>query len=273
MLITRFRKTIDTYVPFLGRYYRLLRDAASRRKSFHTKFGFTLAGDPAMAKDSWETDETEIFLELIETHHTVIDIGANVGFYSCLAASHGKHTVAFEPSSRNLAFLYRNLWENGVLEVEVFPGGLAAKCGLGRLFGFGGISSLVPGWAQAREAQSRLVPLSTLDTIMAGRFKNRKLLIKIDVEGCELDVLSGAVETLDSNPKPTWLVEILLANALIPGGINQRYAETFELLWKHGYRCRKLDAARTPVWPADVSRWIANGSVGSETHDFLFSAK
>jgi len=272
MLITRFRKTIDTYVPFLGRYYRLLRDAASRRKSFHTKFGFTLAGDPAMAKDSWETDETEIFLELIETHHTVIDIGANVGFYSCLAASHGKHTVAFEPSSRNLAFLYRNLWENGFLEVEVFPVGLAAKCGLGRLFGFGGISSLVPGWAQAREAHFSVIPLTTLDTIAAGRFQNERLLIKMDVEGFEMDVLRGASAVLDLDPKPTWLVEILLNDNVIPHGTSQQFNEAFELFWRHGYRCRQLNTARTLVDRNLISHWITNGFVDSGIHDFMFSA-
>jgi FkbM family methyltransferase len=272
MLLTRYRRAVDTLVPFLGRGYRLLRDVTNRRQSIRTKYGFTLAGDPAMAKDGWEAGESEAFLELMETHDIVIDIGANVGFYSCLAASRGKHTIAFEPSSRNLKYLYRNLWENRSSNVEVFPIGLAGQCGLGLIYGYGGISSFVPGWAQARKAQSHLVPLSTLDTIVAGRFQNIKLLVKMDVEGFELDVLAGAAETLDLNPKPTWLVEILLSDGIIPGGISQRYVETFELFWKHGYRCRKLDAARTPVGPDDVSRWFANGSAGSETHDFLFSA-
>jgi hypothetical protein len=130
----------------------------------------------------------------------------------------------------------------------------------------------VPGWAQAREAQSTLVPLTTLDTIAAGRFQNHKLLIKMDVEGFELDVLAGAAITLNLNPKPTWLVEILLRGEALPGGINRKFAETFEVFWRHGYRCRKLDSARTPVGKADVSRWVANGFVDSETHDFLFSA-
>jgi hypothetical protein len=115
------------------------------------------------------------------------------------------------------------------------------------------------------------VPLTTLDTIVAGRFQGKKLLIKMDVEGSELDVLAGAAKTLDLSPKPTWLVEILLRGEVLPDGMNKKYSEAFEVFWQHGYRCRMLDAARTTLGPVDVSRWIANGFVDSETHDFLFS--
>ena len=272
MYFSTCRKAVDTFAPPLGRQFRWLRDATHRRRSIQTKYGFSLAGDPSMAKPGYETEEIQAFLELIEDHEAVVDIGANIGLYSCLAAIRGKRTIAFEPSPRNLNFLYRNLWENKFVNVEVFPLGLAAQCGLARIYGYGGISSFVPGWAQAREAQSTLAPLTTLDTIAAGRFQGKKLLIKMDVEGFELDVLAGAAATLDLNPKPTWLVEILLSGEVIPGGVSRKFAEVFEVFWKRGYRCRKLDAARTPVRPADVSRWVANQSVDAETHDFLFSA-
>jgi FkbM family methyltransferase len=272
MFLSGCRKVVDSYVPPLGRQYRLLRDATNRRRSIQTRYGFALAGDPSMTRPEWEADEIEAFLALVKTHDVVLDIGANVGFYSCLAARCGKPTVAFEPSSRNLKFLYKNLWENHCTDVEIFPLGLGRHCGLGRIYGFGGISSFVPDWAQARESESTLAPLTTLDTIAAGRFKDRKLLIKMDVEGFEMEVLAGAPETLDRHPKPTWLVEILLSSAVIPGGISKTFAETFEVFWKHGYRSNKLDSLLTPAEPADVQRWVANNSVDLNTHDFLFSA-
>jgi FkbM family methyltransferase len=272
MLLSGCRKVVDTYAPQLGRQYRLLRDATYRRRSIRTKYGFTLAGDPSMTRAEWEADEIEAFLALLRTHDAVLDIGANIGFYSCLAARCGKPAVAFEPSSRNLRFLYRNLSENECSEVEVIPVGLGGHCGLRRMYGFGGISSFVPNWAQARESHSTLVPLTTLDTIVAGRFKNRKLLIKMDVEGFELDVLDGAEKTLNRIPKPTWMVEILLSGAVIPAKVSRTFTETFQVFWKHGYRSNQLDSLLTPVEPADVGRWIADGSVDSGTHDFLFSA-
>lgn len=272
MFLSNFRKAVDTFAPPLGRSYRLLRDATNRRRCRPTQYGFSLAGDPSMVNGSWEQEEIHTFLQLIEDHDVVLDIGANVGFYSCLAASHGKHTIAFEPSLRNLNLLYRNLWENKLSGVEVFPVGLARQCGLGRIYGYGGIASFVPGWAQARDSQSCLVPLSTLDTVVAGRFQGKKLLIKMDVEGFELDLLAGASETLARTPKPAWMIEILLQGDVIPGGLSRGFTDTFETFWSRGYRCTRLDAGRTPVGREDVRRWVLNGKVDSETHDFLFLA-
>jgi hypothetical protein len=94
----------------------------------------------------------------------------------------------------------------------------------------------------------------------------------MDVEGFELDVLAGAEATLSRSPKPTWLVEILLNGQVIPGGVSLGFAEAFALFWEHGYRCRMLNATRTPVGPDEVSRWVAQGHVDADAHDFLFFA-
>jgi FkbM family methyltransferase len=271
MFLSRYRKAVDTFAPPLGRSFRVLRDATSRRRTIQTAYGFTLVGDPAIAAAGWEGDEIAAFISLLETHDVVVDIGANVGIYSCLAASRGKKTVAIEPLRRNLNYLYRNLWDNQLRNVEVFPMGLAQAPGLGRIYGYGGIASFLPGWAQARETQSTLVPLTSLDAVVNGRFGGKKLLIKLDVEGFELEVLAGAVSTLDRIPKPTWLVEILFRGEVIPGGLNSKFAETFAMFWERGYCCHKLDRAMTPVGPDQVSLWIRDGSVDGDTRDFLFS--
>lgn len=269
MFLSGLRKPVDTFVPSAGRLFRRLRDAGVARRSRRTIYGFRLAGDARMASADFEAEEVAAFLELIESHDTVLDIGANVGFYSCLAASRGKHVVSFEPSPRNLNFLYRNLSENKFSCAEVFPVGLAGHSGLGRIYGFGGISSFVPGWAQAAATQYSLVPVTTLDAMAATRFQGQKLLIKMDVEGLELDVLGGATETLNLHPRPTWLVEILLRDDVIPGGINNRFHETFEVFRKCGYECRPLDKTRTPVQSVDVQHWVSTGTAGCK--NFLFS--
>ena len=271
MNLSKYRMVVDTYAPMLGRRFRCLRDVTHRR-SIQTKYGFTLAGDPVMAKEGYETDEIKAFLELTKTHDAVLDIGANVGLYTCLAGSCGKHTIAIEPAPRNLKYLYRNIRENKFICVQVYPFGLAAQRGLGHIYGYGGTSSFVPGWAQARKSHSTLVEMATLDIITSGGFQHQKLLIKIDVEGYELDLLAGAAATLEMNPKPTWLVEIQLSGELIPGGVNRRFADVFQVFWKRGYHCQRIDAARTSVEPEDVSRWIANGVVDADSHDFLFTA-
>lgn len=147
-LISRLQKPIDAFVPSVGHLYRVFRDHyGSGRMAIRTEYGFALAGDPEMARD-WEPAEVNTFLKLLDGCTTVVDIGANIGFYSCLAASHGKHVVSFEPLPRNLKFLYRNLWENELRSTEVFPIGLAKEPGLKRLYGFAGLASFVPGWGE-----------------------------------------------------------------------------------------------------------------------------
>lgn len=261
---------MDTHLPWAGRVYRLARDKGPAGKFKQTSYGFRLAGAPDMSKEDFEEDSVPVFLDCLETHDAVVDIGANIGFYSCLASSRGKRVVAFEPSRRNLRFLFMNLWENEFRDVEVFPLGLGPRRGLSAIYGFGGISSFVPGWAQAQKSRFEVVPVTTLDSILGARFEKERLLIKMDVEGFELDVLGGASATLSMHPRPTWLVEILLCDAVIPGGVNPRFRDVFEGFRSKGYQCRRLDQGQSPVSEEDVARWQAQGFVEDGTTNFLF---
>jgi hypothetical protein len=114
------------------------------------------------------------------------------------------------------------------------------------------------------------VPAITLDAIAAGRFQNKKLLVKMDVEGYELEVLRGATEILDSSVKPTWMIEIGLSNDFIPGGINKNFAATFDMFWKRGYQCRMFNSSRTIVKQDDINRWVSDGFVSPQNGSYLF---
>lgn len=269
-MLAPFRKTVDTHLPWAGRVYRLARDMGPAGKFKQTSHGFRLAGAPDISRENFEEDSVPVFLDCIETHDAVVDIGANIGFYSCLASSRGKRVVAFEPSRRNLRFLFMNLWENEFRDVEVFPLGLGPQRGLSAIYGFGGISSFVPGWAQARKSRFEVVPVATLDSILGKSFEGERLLIKMDVEGFELEVLKGASAVLNKNPRPTWFLEILLRDPVIPNGVNPRFQETFEVFWKSGYQCCKLNHERTPVSRDDVIRWQGQGFVDDGTTNFLY---
>ncbi len=270
MFLTKFRKHIDAHAPLLGRAYRSLLDLSVNRKARPTSYGFELAGSVWAARENYEREQVEVFLRLLDSHDVVLDIGANIGFYSCLAASRNKHVISFEPLPKNFSYLCKNLWNNNLSSnAEVFPLGLAKQSGLTPIYGSGTIASLTPGWGQAQESRFILVPVAALD-FLVGRFCGKKLLIKMDVEGFELDVLAGATATLDLAPKPTWLVEILLRHEVIPGGINKRFLETFGLFWKHGYQSRTLDDRCARIEQEHVLRWIEQGSADCE--NFMFFA-
>jgi FkbM family methyltransferase len=264
------RHIIDTWLPSIGQAYRSIRDErAAVAPPVPTPFGFKLAGNVAMAAGSFETDEIEVFLRHLQKASTCIDVGANIGLYSCLAAAQGKHVVAVEPLSVNLTALYRNLLCNDFLEVEVFPVGLSGKAGIKRLFGGNTGASFLPGWAGASDKWYEIVPISTLDVIVNTRFNGQSLLIKMDVEGFEYEALKGAEHTLRLQPQPVWLIEICL-DEHFPDGLNDKFAETFEIFWRRGYQARTANREERPINPNDVSRWVKQGHVDFGSHNYLF---
>jgi FkbM family methyltransferase len=216
-------------------------------------------------------------IALVETHLTgaqvFVDIGANIGLYACLARSAGKHTIAIEPQWKNLSLLYTNVSENGSSDVEVYPVGLSDRPGIASLYGVSGTgASLVKDWASIVHSQriSSQIPVTTLDILLGDRFADKKLLIKIDVEGAEYDVLLGASKTIAMVPRPTWLIEICL-NEYHPTGLNPHYAAIFELFWQQGYEVRTADRANKLIQPSDVERWINAKQCDSGVINYIFT--
>jgi FkbM family methyltransferase len=214
--------------------------------------------------------EINIFLEYLRRSSACIDIGANVGLYSCLAVSQGKPVIAIEPNFANLQRLYRNLAANEFFNIELYPVGLSSTPGIRRLYGSGLNASLVAGWARAAQNRYSLVPLTTLDILLGARFEGVPITIKMDVEGHEFEVLQGARRTLALEPKPFWLIEIVLTEQ-VPGGINSRIYDTFEMFWDCGYQAHTADQDRRLVRPQDVKRWIATGRRDFGSYNYCFS--
>ncbi len=265
------RHIADSWLPAIGRTYRSMRDKrAALAAPVPTPFGFKLAGNATMATGDFETDEIEVFLKYLQNASTCIDIGANIGLYTCLAAAQGKHVIAVEPLAVNLTALYRNLLCNDFLDVEVFPVGLSAKAGIKRLFGGNTGASFVPGWAGTSDKRYETVPISTLDLIVNTRFNAQPILVKIDVEGFEYEVLSGAEYALGLSPRPVWLVEICLSENF-PDGWNDKFRDTFELFWRKGYEARTANREERLIHPSDVERWVKQGHVDFGSYNYLFS--
>jgi len=78
---------------------------------------------------TYEHENQRLFASLVPANGTVYDIGANVGFYTLLAASRAKRVIAVEPLAENVAYLKRHLDLNGVCNVEVWPAAVADKEG------------------------------------------------------------------------------------------------------------------------------------------------
>lgn len=220
-----------------------------------TPLGFQLAGHPGMQDGSFEPEETALIRSILSGSDVFVDVGANIGYYTCLARALGKRAIAVEPLEQNLSFLYRNLEANGWRDVEVLPVALGRKPGTAPLYGGGTGASLVEGWSGTSSIWRRLAAISTLDIILGTRFASERLLIKVDVEGFELEVLSGAEATLGRrSPHPVWLVEVNLTEHH-PEGVNPDFKHVFEIFWRQGYRATAVGDGRV-VSAEDVDRWM-----------------
>lgn len=243
-----------------------------------TPLGFKLVSGyhPAyslMRNGEFEIEETKLIINLLKNIDVFIDIGANLGYYSCLALKNEKYVIAFEPQHQNLDCLFKNIkinnWQN---KVEVMPIALSHSPGLLALYGASGPSaSLIKNWAGYSSKYSKTVPINTLDNILSGRFSDSKLFIKIDVEGAEYAVLKGALDTIDRKVKPIWLVEVCL-NEFHPEGKNPDYMKIFDLFWNKGYQAFRATENTEHVSPEEVKSWFESGKSDSTTFNYIFAS-
>ena len=224
-----------------------------------------------MRAGKFEVAETALISKFLGQVDMFVDIGANLGYYTCLALQNNIPVVAFEPQQQNLQCLLQNLIANNWDEkIEVYPVALSDKPGLLTLYGASGPSaSLVKNWAGYSPRYRKVVPVTTLDAVLGTRFPDQQLLIKIDVEGAEYGVLEGAQQSIARSPRPIWLLEICL-HEFHPHNANPNYLRTFQLFWNNGYQAHT--AAENPklVTPDDVNRWVNEKHCDSGIFNYVF---
>jgi FkbM family methyltransferase len=146
-----------------------------------------------LARGSFEPFETEILLDELRGGDTVLDIGANVGYYTLQFANRvgpGGRVFAFEPDPANFALLRSNVERNGYRNVALSPLAAADRCGPGKLF----ISATNRGDHRAYDSHdgrpSVTIRTTTLDHFFRG-YGGPINLIKMDIQGAECSALEG----------------------------------------------------------------------------------
>lgn len=157
----------------------------------------------------FEEHSTRIARRLIKEGDTVLDVGANIGYYSVmfskLVGETGK-VFAFEPTKFFGTVLRMNLEANGCTNVAMFKLGLSNKDQeLIIQIGDSSASLHVPGKRALRTEE--IIELKTLDGFIE-EYKPQKIdFVKVDVDGHEPAFLEGAWKTLERYD-PTILIEI-----------------------------------------------------------------
>ena len=181
-----------------------------------------------------ELAEMAFVLHLLRPDETFVDIGANIGSYTVLAAGGAKaRVVAVEPISSAFERLTQNVRLNNLeTRVRLWRGGLSDMDGTLR---FSSELDTVNHVLAADESEPALdVPVQRLDDLLGGE---APVLMKIDVEGHEWPVLRGAPRTL-SNPS-------LLAVVMETNSSGARYGisddQLVETMRGHGFEAFSYD--------------------------------
>ena len=153
---------------------------------------------------AYEPHMVAFLKEHVRKGMTVVDIGANVGIFSMLAASQGAKVCAFEPNTENCRLILMSAAENG-FEVKLFP--LALSNHAGAVFftpHIGSNGGLLPNRVETLSNPNCIVvPAMRLDELVFGRVD----FIKADVEGAEYLALKGG-EQLIREYKPIITIEL-----------------------------------------------------------------
>lgn len=147
----------------------------------------------------YEVELDRLFKGAIDVNYTLIDCGANYGYWSVLVSSapFGSHRViAIEPSSQNFAKLKDNAAVNGN-RFDVMNCAIGAARGIARLSGTKHEAFSIAGTANGGEE----VPVVALDDLIDdGRISpDGKCLIKLDVEGVEIEAIKGGTRLLQGD--------------------------------------------------------------------------
>ncbi|NET39531.1 MAG: FkbM family methyltransferase [Cyanothece sp. SIO1E1] len=263
---------IDKNFPSFSRNYRQFRDnyKFKRLKPYSTIYGFDLYGDSDLDTSREESFESSTFKEYFQKVDMFLDVGANVGLFSCLAAKYDLDILSFEPHPNNLQCLYRNIKMNEIRRIEVFPIAISNEPGIMEFFGGGQGATLVKGWAGIESNYQTLVPVNTLDNLAYERCRSKTLLIKVDIEGNEYPMLSGATNLLNMDPSPTWILEHCLTENF-GGDVNPYFKQVFEVFWNAGYKAYVIEDPLREVKISDVERWIENKKRDFGYVNYLFS--
>lgn len=152
----------------------------------------------------FEPNETAFLASVLRPGMTFVDIGANIGLYTLLAAhivGPEGTLVAVEPSPREQVSLRDNLAANGHVAVRVRTEALGSADGTATLrvtdTAHAGHNTLgAPVYASTRVIDEIEVQVTTFDHLVEDEVLKRIDVVKIDVEGAEQLVLDGAEASL-----------------------------------------------------------------------------
>jgi FkbM family methyltransferase len=226
---------------------------------------------------NWETAETDWFIRTVKPGDTVVDAGANVGYYtvigSRLVGEKGK-VYAFEPDPANFELLEKNVRLNGLSNVVLERKALSDKNGTLKLF----IADKNKGDHRIYQPEGESRPSIEVEAIRLDEyFKDHKRgidVLKSDTQGAEGVILAGMKGLLEGRPDgPTIFMEFWPYGL---AGMGTDAGALLKTLESYKYKFYEFTPARgnglQVVEPADLLTRLPVDSFVSQTDLMLLRA-
>lgn len=202
----------------------------------------------------YEPFQTKLIKDLVKEGDVILDIGANIGYYTLLFAKlvgiKGK-VIAFEPSPENFNLLSRNIFINGYKNVVLVNKAVSNYVGKIKLY-----------LSKDNKADDRIynsgdgrdsieVESITLDNYLNGDM-GKIDLIKVDVQGAEGGVVQGMQSLLSKN-------KVKLITEFWPFGLKKfgiSAKEYIELLFAHGFKLYEIKTKSQAVNLIDSTKLL-----------------
>ena len=194
----------------------------------------------ALASGSYEPEETAWYKRNVSTGDLILDVGANVGYFSLLfarAAGPGGRVISYEPDPDLNQTLRRNVTANGYPNIDVRSVAVAHQAGTMtyyRALKSDGDNRL---FSHGRDRDSFPVPVVPLDDDLED-LDSRIDLVKMDIQGAEPLALDGMVRILRERPPRRMMLEFWPQGIV---GMGRSPSDMISTLRSAGYRITKLD--------------------------------
>ncbi|MDB2559790.1 FkbM family methyltransferase [Amylibacter sp.] len=205
-----------------------------------------------LPKKSYELEFEQHISDIIIDDDIVWDVGANIGFYTTRFAklAHKGKVIAFEPSEIN----YEKLLEN-TIDVENID---SIKCALGsevtELFFEQGSDNIGATSKIVNETKnSKIIKSVTGDDLIYSEHFSKPNIIKIDVEGYELEVIIGLSKFLKSGYARAVFIEVHFAY------LNEKYGRSgvqrlLEIIKNMNYDIKWIDSSHIQAVRKNVNK-------------------
>jgi len=212
---------------------------------------------------NWEEYERKLFQDAIKPGNTVVDIGAHIGTYTLVAARKVGPTgkvYAFEPLPKNFSLLKKNIEVNGYQNVVLINKAVSDKNGTAKLFLSNENNNgdqRIFNTSDYRKAIA--VKTTSLDSFF-GKSNECVNVIKMDIQGAEVNALKGAAELLKVS-KSLKLFTEFWPKALHESGSSAK--EYFKILKSNNFQIQEIDANKNMILKTSFEKLITKYPEGS----------